>query len=171
MKLEKAKLKYSRYVDPSSIKEHVLKILGKARADRNDVLNLAEYVRKNIRTTRGFDRPPYPLEILKAGYGTCFAKAILLASMLRASGFNEDEVFVVVCKLHEFEQDPVLQGLLHAVVIVYISGKILVLNPSSTELCIEINSFEELSKLGKVYCIFNDKKGYICIPKDVISTF
>jgi len=65
MKLEKVKLKYNKYIDPSSIKEHELKILGKARADRNTALNLAEYVRKNIRTTRGYGRSPYPSRFSK----------------------------------------------------------------------------------------------------------
>jgi len=170
MKLERvAKIKYSKYIDATSVRDIALSILKElglmAGSKKEKAIYLAKYVSDNIRTTRGYDKPPYPRETLKSGYGTCFAKAVLLTSMLRAVGFTEDEVYTVVCKLHKVNS--YLQGLFHALVIVRLDDrKLLVLNPSSTELYIEVDDIRGIEGVAKVYCLFNDKKGYIWIPED-----
>lgn len=96
--MSEVKVKYMEYIQPSDLYvKAVIKPMEECCKTRKDLMfQLHRWVHNNIayidKAIGGFTA----YDVLKARRSTCFGMSILLCSMLRAAGFNEEEVFVRV---------------------------------------------------------------------------
>lgn len=159
--------KYADYILPNeeSVKRLADSILVKtSHKDKLGVASLVcEWIFQNIKHIGKMFNPKdlHPSVVLRKRRGSCLALSMLMVSILRSLGFNEDDVFLVVA-LHRGEHP--FQAT-HSFVIINLSDKeASKLNDESTIAIFDPSkNYFELTKLGAllltnvVVLVFNDK--------------
>lgn len=163
MELIPAKLRYRKYVTPNDTKvcKEVFNLIYDATI--SDIIKHAiiinKWIRENIKTVAVSGFSLTPSKTLEVGFGTCFAKAVLLCSMIRSIGASVNKLFVVVYRPKKSSK-----YVLHASVLFILSeGEALLLDPSADFGIIKLKSMKDMKKLGTLFCIFNDIFAWIVI--------
>ncbi len=165
LSLVHAQIKYSKYIDLNSaeVRDLAKRLERECKdSDLESRLKCAmHWFRKNIKAVSISPKLFTPRDVVIERVGTCFSISCLLCSVLRI--WNLKNVFVVVLSL---ANAAAIDRALHSFVLVVGPEKDtkVVLDPVSDRPFIKLSTLDDIQRIGKVVCLFNDMEACIAKP-------